>query len=86
MSENKTVSETIKQIIENELLGLPFTKEHYKSDHKIKDDLGTDSLGCVCIAIEIEKEFGILVDDSEMELIQTVGELIEMVEKSIVNK
>ena len=83
MSETST---KVKAIIENELLSLPFTAQHYKPHHKLKEDLGADSLNMVCIAIEIEKEFGMVINDSEMEPIETVGELIEMVEKSIVNK
>ena len=80
------VSEKIKKIIEAELIGLPYNAEYYKPHHKLKEDLGADSLEVVCICMDIEKEFGIAINESEMELIETVGELIEMVEKSIVNK
>lgn len=77
------ISTIVKRIIEKEMLGLPYNSEHYKPEHKLKEDLGMDSLELVCIGIEIEKEFGIVINESEMELVQTVGELIEMVEKSV---
>ena len=80
------ISEKVKAIIDDELLGLPYDMQHYKPHHNIKIDLGADSLDLVCIGMRIEKEFGIVINEAEMELVETVGELIEMVEKSVKSK
>ncbi len=80
------VSIIVKRIIANELMSLPYTVDKIELTHKLGKDLAADSLDLVCIAIEIEKEFGIVINDSEIELVETVGELIEMVEKSVKNK
>jgi acyl carrier protein len=39
-------------------------------------DLGADSLDTVELIMEFEKEFGITIEDSEAEKIQTVGDVI----------
>ncbi len=39
-------------------------------------DLGADSLDTVELIMEFEKEFGITIEDSEAEKIQTVGDVV----------
>lgn len=39
-------------------------------------DLGADSLDTVELIMEFEKEFGITIEDSDAEKIQTVGDII----------
>lgn len=49
-----------------------------------KDDLGADSLDCVELVIDFEKEFNITIDDYEVaENINTVGEAIDYINKLI---
>lgn len=83
MSEISTI---VKRIIAEELVSMPYSSDRIERHHNFKNDLACDSLSIVCIAMGIEKEFGIVVNDSEIELIETVGELVEMVEKSVKNK
>ena len=48
------------------------------------DDLGADSLDCVELIIDFEKEFGITIDEYEAaENINTVGEAIDFIKKLI---
>ena len=44
------------------------------------NDLGADSLDMVEIIMEIEEEFGLKIDDTEISEVKTVGDLIKKVE------
>ena len=46
-------------------------------------DLGADSLDTVELIMEFEKEFGITIEDSEAEKIQTVGEVINFLKEKV---
>jgi acyl carrier protein len=51
-----------------------------KPEAKLIDDLGADSLTAVEIVMELEKELGVDIDDSEVEKIVTVQDIINIVE------
>lgn len=52
-----------------------------------KKDLGADSLDCVEIAMELEKEFGITISDEDMEKHwTTVQEIVSYMENRVSNK
>lgn len=54
--------------------------------HIIKD-LGADSLDCIEIAMELEKEFGITIPDEDMEKHwTTVQEIVSYMENRVSNK
>ncbi|MFN3270870.1 MAG: acyl carrier protein [Candidatus Kapaibacteriota bacterium] len=46
-------------------------------------DLGADSLDTVELIMEFEKEFGITIEDSDAEKIQTVGDAINFLKEKI---
>lgn len=46
-------------------------------------DLGADSLDTVELIMEFEKEFGITIEDSEAEKIQTVGDAINFLKEKV---
>lgn len=46
-------------------------------------DLGADSLDTVELIMEFEKEFGITIEDSEAEKIQTVGDAITFLSNKV---
>jgi len=48
-------------------------------------DLGADSLDTVELIMEFEKEFGITIEDSEAEKIQTVGDVINFLKEKVGN-
>ena len=54
--------------------------EKIKPEAKLIDDLGADGLTAVEIVMEIEKELGVDIDDSEVEKIVTVQDIINIVE------
>lgn len=47
------------------------------------NDLGADSLDCVELVIDFEKEFCITINDNEAENINTVGDAIDYINKLI---
>ena len=47
----------------------------------LRDDLGLDSLQAVTVVMALEQEFGIEVDDEEIDGLQTVGDILELLSK-----
>jgi len=60
--------------------------EYEVSENKgLVADLGADSLDIVEIMMEIEQEFGVKIDDSELETIKTVGDIVKKLEEKSIN-
>ena len=55
--------------------------EEVKSEADFREDLGGDSLDLVMVVMEIEKDFSISVTDEEADQVNTVGDIIGLVEK-----
>ena len=56
-----------------------------KNDYLMKEDIGCDSIDCVEIVIELEKEFDISIPDNECDAAAgwTVSELCDYVEERL---
>ena len=52
-------------------------------DASFGDDLGADSLDLVALVMELEEEFDIEVDESELEGVSTVGQAVELVRSKL---
>lgn len=52
-----------------------------KENSTLVGDLGMDSLDVVECVMNIEKEFGLRIDDSVIPGIETVGDIVKVVEK-----
>ncbi len=52
-------------------------------DASFSDDLDADSLDLVELVMEIEEEFGVNVEEEELENITTVGAVAEMIEEKL---
>ena len=70
---SEVVYKIIKDILTDDVLKI-------KPEAKLIDDLGADSLTAVEIVMELEKELGLDIDDSEVEKIVTVQDVINIVE------
>lgn len=46
-----------------------------KPEASLKDDLGIDSLAAVELAMELESEFGVRIEDEELEGLKTVQDI-----------
>ena len=53
-----------------------------KLESSFTNDLGADSLDTVELIMELEKEFGVTIPDSDAEKIQTVGDAIAYIENA----
>lgn len=59
-------------------------ENYYVPEHRVTlasraEDFGIDSLGEVEIAMSLEEEFDVLIDDSDLEQVDTLGDLVELV-------
>lgn len=52
-------------------------------DSKFNDDLKADSIDIAQILVGIENEFGITIDEDEVEEIETVGDAVERIESKL---
>ena len=77
MSE-KSISEKVKDIIVEQLGVNP---EQVTDTASFIEDLGADSLDTVELVMAFEEEFGVEVPDEDAEKLQTVGNVIEYIEK-----
>ncbi len=75
----ESLEQTITDIIQNQLLGMPVRPKATFSDH------GFDSLDFVCVIMTVEDELGITIDDNKLKEDMTIESFIEYV-KGIVEK
>lgn len=54
--------------------------EDIKLDSKLNDDLGIDSLAAVELALELENEFDIKIEDEELAALVTVEDVVKCIE------
>ena len=57
-----------------------------KPEASLADDLGLDSLDAVELAMAIEEEFDLQIDDGQMKQLSTVGDALTFVEQRLVEK
>ena len=67
----------VRRIIGRELEIEP---EEISQEQAIQRDLGADSLAMMQIAMAVEEEFDIAVEDDELESLVTVGDVVRSVE------
>ena len=77
MSE-KSIAEKVKDIIVEQLGVNP---EQVTEKASFIEDLGADSLDTVELVMAFEEEFSVEVPDEDAEKLQTVGNVIEYIEK-----
>ncbi|MCI6503940.1 MAG: acyl carrier protein [Prevotella sp.] len=73
------VESKVKDIIVDKL---GVDKEEVKLEASFTNDLGADSLDTVELIMELEKEFGVTIPDSDAEKIQTVGDAVAYIENA----
>ena len=68
-----------------ELIATQFNmdEEDITKDTSFKDTLNADSLDLVELIMALEDEFGLEVEDEDMENIKTVGDAVEYITNSI---
>lgn len=58
--------------------------EDLTDDHDFENDLSGDSIDITELIIEIEEEFDIDISDDDAKSVKTVGDMIKLIEKSVV--
>ena len=56
-------------------------EEEIKPEAKLNEDLGIDSLAAVELALELENEFDIRIEDEELANLVTVQDVMDIIEK-----
>ncbi len=62
---------------------LKVDKDKITIQSKIRDDLGADSLDAVTLVMTIEDAFKGSITDEEAQKLQTVGDIVELIEKQM---
>ena len=60
-------------------LGVP--AESIKPEQEVVKDLGADSLDVVELMMALEDEYGITLPEGEVELVKTVQDIVDMMDK-----
>jgi len=50
------------------------------AETSLRDDLEMNSLQAITVVIDLENEFRIIVEDEELEALETVGDIVRLVE------
>jgi acyl carrier protein len=74
-----SVFEKVKQAI----LELDPTDQAITKESKFKEDLGLDSLDAIELAMRLEEEYVVELDDDELDGTETVGQLVTMIESKV---
>jgi acyl carrier protein len=53
--------------------------EDVNENSSLRDDLDLSSLQAVTLVMDLEDEFGVVIEDEELEKLSTVGDVIEIV-------
>ena len=75
-----SIEERVRKIV-CEQLGA--SDDEVKNDSSFVDDLGADSLDTVELVMALEEEFGTEIPEEAAEKLQSVGAVIEYVEKNL---
>ncbi len=76
------MSEIESKVVDIIVEKLGVEKDEVKAEASFTNDLGADSLDTVELIMELEKEFGVTIPDSDAEKIQTVGDAIAYIENA----
>jgi acyl carrier protein len=64
-----------------DLLGV--SAEEVTEDARLIEDLAVDSLDAVELSLALEEQFSLSVEDYEVEQLQTVSDVIELIQKKL---
>jgi len=82
--EKPNMTDTAARVIKIIAQQLSTQESKIKLEDKFIEDLGADSLDIVELIMALEDEFGTKIPDDEAEILTTVGEAIEYIEKKII--
>lgn len=59
---------------------LPIDRKAITMDSKLLEDLGADSANLMMLIMDVEQEFGIMVEDDALSTLVTVGDVVKYLE------
>lgn len=77
------MSEVKQKVTEIVVTKLGVEESQITDEANFTKDLGADSLDTVELIMEFEKQFGVSIEDSDAEKIQTVGDVIKYLEEKL---
>lgn len=72
---------TFNKVKEILLENLGCSEDEIEMDSNLIEDLGADSLDIVELSLVLEEDFDITVEDEDFEKLQTVGAIVEYIER-----
>lgn len=72
------VYEKVVEIIKNQ-----FDIDEVKPETNLNENLGSDSIGLLELVMEIEEEFDLEIDDTQLGDIKTVQDIVDSIEEAI---
>lgn len=79
MERNEIVSKVTEILVDK----LGIDRESVKMESNLESDFGADSLDCVEIIMELEHEFPIRIPDEDAENVETVKDIVDLVERHV---
>jgi acyl carrier protein len=73
-----SVEERVKDIVS---IRLGVNRQLLKRETSFRDDLGADSIDMVELVMELEEEFDLTIPEDDTNLIRSVGEAVDYVER-----
>ena len=65
----------------------PYIEDHefqnLKSSDHLVNDLNIDSADLVCVVLDVENSYGIVIEDAAIESIKTVADILTIVESTV---
>ncbi|MBR6071489.1 MAG: acyl carrier protein [Acholeplasmatales bacterium] len=58
-------------------------EEEVKPEARLKQDLGIDSIYAVELTLQLEEIYGVVIDYEELEALETVDDIVKLVEKKV---
>ncbi|MDO4546584.1 MAG: acyl carrier protein [Clostridia bacterium] len=62
---------------------LPVNKETITRESRLIDDLGADSASIMIIAMDMENEMNLIIEDDALSKIRTVGDIVDYIEEHV---
>lgn len=78
-----SAEEILEKVVEIVTEKLGVDAEEVTLDSDLTEDLGADSLDLVDLVMAFEDEFGVKVEDEDVENIVTIGDIVDYISKEL---
>ena len=68
--------EKVKKLLSN------YTQENMKNDSRLTNDLGLTSFDLICLSTSLENNFGIKLESTDLNAIQTIEDLCRVINRN----